>query len=108
MFDWLKPKKSPPLAATGTPDRAADSGPQTPNAPQTREQIVAEAMKNAQAAREAIGSDKLEQLAKLLLSKKQQEETSPAAQAKKIIAQMDKDRLGDFLKFMVREDQTKH
>lgn len=96
MFDWLKPKKPPAKEAAAQ------------QTPQTREQIVADAMKNARAAREAIGKENLEKLAQLIQQKKQQEETSPAAQAKKIIAQMDKDKLGDFLKYMVREDQTKH
>lgn len=96
MFNWLKPKKK------------AEKISSAPANPQTREEIVASAMKNAQSAREAIGAEKLEQLAALLQKKRQEQEVSPAAQAKKIIAQMDKDKVNDFLKYMVREDQTKH
>lgn len=95
MFDWLKPKK------------AASPAPKVPK-PQSREEIVATAMKNAQNARDAIGEETLAKLSALLQKKQAQDTTSPASQAKKIIQQMDKDKVSDFLKFVVREDQTKH
>jgi hypothetical protein len=107
MFDWLKFKKKavsqgvkPPPAASAQPPKAEA---------QTREELVATALKNMQETRDIIGEEKLQKLAQLILQKKQTvDDTSPAAQAKKIIAKMDKNKLNDFMKLMVQDDQTKH
>ena len=98
MLDWLKFKKKT-APQTKPPQKEV----------QTREQLVATALKNMQQTREMIGEEKLQKLADLILQKKQTvDDTSPAAQAKKIIAQMDKAKLHDFMKLMVQDDQTKH
>lgn len=99
MFDWLKPKKN----------AKSEAKPKDPAAPQSREEIVAAALKNAQSAREAIGAENLQKLAQMIQNRTAAaEDVSPAAQAKKIIAHMDKGKVSDFLKFVVQEDQTKH
>lgn len=103
MLNWLKSKKKP--APEGEPLKQEPKKAEA----QTREQVVATAMKNMQAARDQIGEEKLQKLAQLILQKKNNvDDTSPAAQAKKIIAQMDKDKLSDFMRLMVQDDQTKH
>ena len=98
MLNWLKFKKKP-VPEVKPPQKDV----------QTREQVVATALKNMQQTRDIIGEEKLQKLAQLILQKKQTvDDTSPAAQAKKIIAQMDKDKLSGFMKLMVQDDQTKH
>jgi hypothetical protein len=98
MLNWLKFKKKT-VPEVKTPQKEV----------QTREQLVATALKNMQQTRDIIGEEKLQKLAQLILQKKQTvDDTSPAAQAKKIIAQMDKSKLHDFMKLMVQDDQTKH
>lgn len=111
MLDWLKfkkkqaPKGQKPLQGT---QPVASVAPPQPVA-QTREEIVAMALKNMQETREIIGEERLQKLAQLILQKKQSvDDTSPAAQAKKIIARMDKTKLDGFMKLMVQDDQTKH
>lgn len=98
MLNWLKfKKKAAPQAKTAQKE-----------AP-TRDELVATALKNMQQTRDIIGEEKLQKLAQMILQKKQTvDDTSPAAQAKKIIAQMDKDKLSGFMKMMVQDDQTKH
>ncbi len=54
MFDWFKPKKPPQKPAVAA------------KPPQSREEIVAAAMKNAQSAREAIGPETLARLSALI------------------------------------------
>ncbi len=96
MFDWLKRKKNVHPPAPTTPK------------PQNREELVASAMKNAEMARAAIGAENLAKLSALIQQKQMEQEVSPAAQAKKIIAHLDKDKMGDFLKAMVSDSQTRH
>ncbi len=99
MLNWLKRKKPPVVEklSMAQPTRLS------------REDVVATAMKNMQETRDIIGEEKLQKLAEMILNKKiESDDISPAAQAKKIIAQMDKDRLGDFMKLMVQDTQTKH
>lgn len=104
MFDWLKSKKKAVPQGTKTVPAAAPV-----TEPLTREQLVATALKNMQETRDIIGEEKLQKLAQLILQKKQTiDDTSPAVQAKKIIAQMDKTKLQGFMKLMVQDDQTKH
>lgn len=100
MFGWFTSKK----------DKKPAGFAKTPAKPQSRDDIVATAMQNARTAREAIGEENLQKLAALLNQQQQKkvEDTSPAAQAKKIIASMDKQQVSDFLKSIVREDQTRH
>lgn len=98
MLNWLKFKKKA-VPEVKSPQKEV----------QSREQLVATALKNMQETRDIIGEEKLQKLAQLILQKKQTvDDTSPAAQAKKIIAQMDKAKLHDFMKLMVQDDQTKH
>lgn len=108
MLNWLKiKKKTDPKANQAV--KAAPSGMAAEPVPLTREQVVATALKNMQETRDIIGEEKLQKLAQLILQKKQTvDDTSPAAQAKKIIAQMDKAKLQGFMKLMVQDDQTKH
>ena len=96
MFNWLKRKKNiqPPAP--------------TPTKPQSRDELVASAMKNAQIARDAIGTETLAKLSALIQQKQTEQDISPATQAKKIIAQMDKAKMGDFLKAMLADNQTRH
>ena len=108
MFNWLKNKKKETAKATDTPVAVASQPAEKPEV-QTREQLVATALKNMQETRDIIGEEKLQKLAQIILQKKQTvDDTSPAAQAKKIIAKMDKDKLNDFMKLMVQDNQTKH
>ena len=98
MLNWLKFKKKT-VSEVKTSIKAAP----------TREEVVATALKNMQNTRDIIGEEKLQKLAQMILQKKQTvDDTSPAAQAKKIIAQMDKTKLQGFMKLMVQDDQTKH
>lgn len=94
MFDWFKPKtpKSAPPAAPQKPDRA---------------EIIAQAQENARAAREAIGEETLERLADMIY-KKMQDQTSPAAQARKIIEKMDTEKITEHLRYLRNEPPTKH
>lgn len=107
MFNWLKSKKTqkPTLSVKSAPVAAEPIAPPE----QTREQVVADALRNMQQTRDIIGEEKLKKLAQLILQKKETvDDTSPAVQAKKIIASMDKDKLSGFMKLMVQDDQTKH
>ncbi len=97
MFGWLKPKNK-------TKDKLV-----TPTAKPSREALIHEANANAQKAREAIGAETLERLARLIAEKKAREEISPAAQARKILEHMDKGHIAEFLKVLHNEKPpTKH
>jgi hypothetical protein len=108
MLNWLKRFKkvqngTAPLPLSGLSSDKADK----------RAQLVAntlQQMANTRSEIESkIGEDRLQALADMILQKKQnRDDTSPAIQAKKIIAQMDKDRLSDFMRLMVQDNQTKH
>jgi len=103
MLNWLKFKKKQIPEGKSPKDVAQKA------TVQTRDQVVAAAMKNMQQTRDLIGAEKLQKLADMILQKQQQvDDTSPAEQAKKIIAQMDKEKLSDFMKLMVHDSQTKH
>lgn len=98
MLNWFKRKKRPAENV---------ALPQTPIS--RREDVVAEALKNMQEIRDKIGEEKLQKLAQMILHKKTEtDDTSPSLQAKKIMAHMDKEKLGQFIKLMVQDDQTKH
>lgn len=104
LFNWLKRKKKQKEKCF-SPAQA----PSLADIPLTRDELVASALKNMQETRLTIGEEKLKRLAHLILEKKETvDDTSPAAQAKKIIATMDKDKLNDFMKLMVHDNQTKH
>ena len=104
MFNWLKSKKTKATdAKSATPSKSAQP------VKSSRDEVVATAIKNMQETRDIIGEEKLLKLAQLILQKKEQvDDVSPAVQAKKIIAQMDKDKLSGFMKLMIQDDQTKH
>lgn len=98
MLNWLKRKKAK-LESSEPPQVSTSS----------REEVMAGALKNMQEVREKIGEEKLQKLANMILNKKTEtDDISPSAQAKKIIAHMDKEKLGQFMKLMVQDNQTKH
>lgn len=104
MFNWLKSKKTKVSEAKSAPPSKSAQP-----AKSSRDEVVATAIKNMQETRDIIGEEKLLKLAQLILQKKEHvDDTSPAVQAKKIIAQMDKDKLSGFMKLMIQDDQTKH
>ncbi len=95
MFEWLKPKDSganPPAQKDVSKDKSA---------------LIKEAMANARNARETIGEETLNRLVEIMNKKKMAQEnpTSPADQAKKILREMDKGLLSDHLKDMMQHDQ---
>ncbi len=99
MLNWFKRKKAPNLKVISQDVPAVTS----------REEVVATALKNMQEARDKIGEEKLQKLAQMILHKKTEtDDISPSVQVKKIMAHMDKEKLGQFIKFMVHDNQTKH
>jgi hypothetical protein len=93
MFNWLKRKKAIPSLAVSA----------------SREELVSETLKNMQEMRDRIGQEKLQKLAQMILHKKTEtDDISPSVQAKKIMAHMNKEKLGQFMKLMVEDNQTKH
>lgn len=87
LFNWLKRKKKQKEKRLSPAQAPALAG-----IPLTRDELVASALKNMQETRLTIGEENLKRLAYLILEKKETvDDTSPAAQAKKIIATMDKD-----------------
>jgi hypothetical protein len=98
MLNWLKNRKKTPLKTTSNEVVVP-----------TREEVVAEALKNMQETRDKIGQEKLQKLANIILHKKTEaDDISPSVQVKKIMAHMDKEKLGQFMKLMVEDNQTKH
>jgi len=98
MLNWFKRKKDK-LEKSEPPQVSISS----------REQAMAGALKNMQEIREKIGEEKLQKLANMILNKKTEtDDISPSTQAKKIMAHMDKEKLGQFMKLMVQDNQTKH
>lgn len=67
--------------------------------PQKREDVVAEAMQNARAARAEIGEETLDKIADAIRKKEQ----SDLERAKAKIKAMDEDRIADNLKAMLDE-----
>ena len=107
MFNWLKSKKTKTAAPVQQAKPVVPSKPASES--RSRAEVVAAALKNMQETRDIIGEEKLQKLAQMILQKKETvDDTSPAAQAKKIIASMDKDKLQGFMKLMDQDDQTKH
>lgn len=101
MFDWFKPKAK--KASSTTPVPAQKQNPAT-----RREDLIREANANAKMARDAIGQDTLDKLVRAIQKKHEIDTTSPAAQARKILEQMDKGHMADFLKALHDETPTKH
>ena len=95
MFNWLKPKAK----------KSKTAAPANPPEKQDKTALIAEAQKNARAAKEAIGQENLDRLIRLIQEK---QEVSPAAQARKIIAKMDTDKIADHLRYLRNEPPTKH
>lgn len=96
MFDWLKPKSKQPPAANPTPQKPS------------REELIRQAQANARQARETLGEETIAKLAQAMQRKQQQDMTNPSAQARKILEQMDKGHVADFLRGMNKEPPTKH
>ncbi len=120
MFDWLKSKKKT-ADISSVPSRSS-SPVAPPVAPAvapaaTRDDLVRDAIRKAQAARDEIGQERLARLVALIQYRESGEDSpehpslsspSPADQAKKIIAHMDQTKLGHFMKFLIAENPTKH
>ncbi len=105
MFDWLKKKGAKaPVTPANTPC-SAPSVREEAAEPTSRETLINEANRNARAAREAIGQENLDRLARMI---HQKQEVSPAAQARKIIAKMDTEKLSEHLRYLRNEPPTKH
>ena len=68
-------------------------------AKKSREDLIAEAKKNTEAARAAIGEDTLEKIRQQMMG----DENSPLAQAKRQIMAMDKDRIVDNIRETYRD-----
>lgn len=92
MFEWLKPK---------------NDGAKQPPAPKDKAALIKEAMGHARTARETIGEETLDRVLDIMQKKKmaQQNPTSPADQAKKILREMDKGLLSDHLKDLMQGDR---
>lgn len=84
MFGFFKKKKQ---------TKIQDSSP-------SREELVAEAMANARAAREEIGDETLDKIAAAMRKKEQ----SKVEQAKARIKSMDNDKIADNLRAFLDED----
>lgn len=104
MFGFFKKKtKAGPAKNTGA---SASGG--VPVEGRDRAALIAEAQRNTQAAREAIGVEAIERLNRLIQEKREEQQVSPAAQARKIIALMDTDKLSDHLRYLRNEPPTRH
>lgn len=98
MWKWFTSKNKPQ-------ESGATKAPEKP----TRANLVANAIKNLRSTRSQIGEEKLQKLATMILEKKTvPDDVSPAEQAKKIIAQMDKHKADQLMHLMVQDTQTKH
>ncbi|PZQ47252.1 MAG: hypothetical protein DI551_03745 [Micavibrio aeruginosavorus] len=86
MFWKKKPKDKPLNGESGKP---------------SREQILAQAKANAASARAEIGDETLDKIKAAMLKK----QASAIEQAKAQIKAIDKDKLTDNLKFMMREEK---
>jgi len=75
----------------------------TPPAKPTREQLLEQARKNAQAARTHIGEETLDRVAALLEQKMKAKQLTPLEQAKAQLAEVDKAKIADHLKYMMDE-----
>lgn len=94
MFNWFRKKT------------VNKSEPQPPKS--SREELIEQAQQNARAAREALGPENLARLAELIHKKQAEQDVSPAAQARKIIARMDTDKISEHLRYLRNEPPTKH
>jgi|MDSW01.2.fsa_nt_gb hypothetical protein len=70
-------------------------------AQKSREDLIAEAKKNTEAARAAIGEETLEKIRKQMMG----EGNSPLEQARRQIMAMDKERIADNIRATYREDR---
>jgi len=96
MFNWFRKKSS---NTENTPAKGAE------HSPSGKEALIEEAKRNTQAAREAFGPERLAELTRLIHEKN---EVSPAAQARKIIAKMDTEKLSAHLRYLQNDPPTKH
>lgn len=117
MFDWLKSKKktvkSPPVSSS----LSSPSAPAVVHAA-SRDDLVRDAIRNAKIAQDKMGKETIDRLVRMINAGETvsveaptpviSPATSPADQAKKIIAHMDQSKLGHFMKFLIPDNQTKH
>lgn len=96
------PLTEAPLSDIPPSDRVYQKGEQL-SADEKRD-LRAQALANAKAAREAIGSENLEKIIRAM----QNREASPMEQARKILLQMDQHRLNDELLAMIRDRERLH
>lgn len=71
-----------------------------------REALLEEAKANAQSAREAIGEERLAQLAQAITGKNPEEPVSPMEKAEEILIHMNKEKVGDHLLALIREKSS--
>ncbi len=71
-----------------------------------REALIEEAKNNARTAREAIGEEKLAELAQAITGKKPEKPVSPMEKAEKILVHMNKEKVGDHLLALIREKSS--
>ncbi len=71
-----------------------------------REALLEEARKNARSAREAIGEERLSQLAEAIAGNKAETPISPMEEAEKILIHMNKEKVGDHLLALIREKSS--
>ncbi|MFA7277223.1 MAG: hypothetical protein WC043_10540 [Pseudobdellovibrionaceae bacterium] len=102
MFKWIKSffsRKTPP-----SPDAQVASVPARP----TREELIRDMLRNRESAREALGAERLEMITKLIQQKEAEQEVSPAAQARKILAKMEQDKVAIFMRDLKDNPPTTH
>lgn len=97
MFNWFRKK--------GSNTEKPPEKPQTAPLRKDKEALIEEAQRNTRAAREAIGPERLAELTRMIHEK---QEVSPAAQARKIIAKMDTEKLSEHLRYLRNDPPTKH
>lgn len=109
MFNWFRRRKeeAPAVPADAPPDappsdRVYQKGEQL--TADEKKDLRAQALANAKAAREAIGEETLQKI----LAAMHAHDNSPMMQAKKILLQMDKNRLNDGLLEMIRQRERPH
>ncbi|MCE7887805.1 MAG: hypothetical protein DYH13_09945 [Alphaproteobacteria bacterium PRO2] len=68
------------------------------------EDIRAQALANARAARERVGEETIQKIAAALVQK----QMSLTEQARKQIAQTNSDRVADEIRFLMGENETRH
>lgn len=100
MFGWLKKGKN------GDAENAADAAAPAPSKPAggkpTKDELIKQAMANAQVARVAIGEETLNKVAEMIEKKNREIQLAKAREA---LLDMKSEVLADHLKEMLRDDK---